>query len=37
MKNLFNISVASIGLLTENTNVLIITILILIFTNLKKS
>lgn len=37
MKNLLNIFLASIGLLTENTNVLIITILILIFINLKKS
>jgi hypothetical protein len=33
MKNLF---FASIGLLTENTNVLIITIIILILTNIKK-
>ena len=36
MKNLFNLTTASIGLLTENTNVLIITIIILILTNLKK-
>lgn len=36
MKNLFNLAIASIGLLTENTNVLIITIIILIFTNIKK-
>jgi hypothetical protein len=36
MKNLSNIFLASIGLLTENTNVLIITIIILIITNIKK-
>lgn len=36
MKNLFNLTIASIGLLTENTNVLIITIIILIITNIKK-